>query len=163
MKPFRRYLVPLALLCSLHGAMAQTADPLSAAAWLAGCWAPEGEEAGSVEMWMAPAGGTMLGASRTVKGGKTVFHEFMLIQPNEQGALVFTALVEGQAATDFVAVPGTQGELVFENLAHDFPQRVMYRPVGPDRLAARIEGMDSGTLRGVDYPMQRIACETPSG
>jgi hypothetical protein len=98
-----------------------------------------------------------------VKGGKTVFHEFMQIHLNERGTLVFTALVEGQAATDFVSISGVEGELVFENLQHDFPQRVIYRSQPPDRVAARIEGNDSGSVRGIDYPMQRIACETSSG
>jgi hypothetical protein len=113
-------------------------------------------------MWLAPAGESMLGVSRTVKGGKTVFREFMQIHLNEQGALVFTALIEGQAATDFLSISGVEGELVFENLEHDFPQRVMYRSLAPDRLGARIEGNDSGAFRGIDYPMQRIACETSS-
>lgn len=161
MNPFRLFLVPLAVLLSPHLAMAQTPDPLPRAAFLTGCWSPEGEEAGSVEMWLAPAGESMLGVHRTVKGGKTVSREFMIIHPNVHGNLVFTALIDGQPATDFVAIPGAAGELVFENLQHDFPQRVIYRAQPPDRLAARIEGNDAGTIRGIDYPMQRIACETP--
>ena len=35
--------------------------------------------------------------------------------------------------------PGPGGGAVFENLAHDFPQRVIYRRCGED-LCARIEG-----------------------
>jgi hypothetical protein len=39
---------------------------------------------------------------------------------------------------------------VFEDLAHDFPQRVIYERKG-DRLAARIEGMMGGKLEAMDW------------
>ena len=48
-------------------ALAQPADPLAPVAWISGCWIAEGKEHGSGEMWLAPAGGTMLGVSRTVR------------------------------------------------------------------------------------------------
>lgn len=58
------------------------AEPPSIAnlSWLSGCWAREQGEPGSGEMWTAPAGGTMLGISRTIRAGKTVEHEFMQIR-----------------------------------------------------------------------------------
>ena len=37
-------------------------------------------DAGSGEQWMTPAGGTLLGISRTVAKGRTVAHEFMQIR-----------------------------------------------------------------------------------
>ena len=43
--------------------------------WLAGCWSRTDAEAGSGEQWTAPAGGTMLGVSRTVRDGRTVEYE----------------------------------------------------------------------------------------
>jgi hypothetical protein len=46
----------------------ETVDKL---AWLAGCWNVDGAEPGSGEQWSTAAGGTILGTSRTVKGGKT--------------------------------------------------------------------------------------------
>jgi hypothetical protein len=45
--------------------------------------------------------------------------------------------------------------VTFENPAHDFPQRVIYKLTAPDKLGARIEGMRNGNLRGVDFPMTR--------
>jgi hypothetical protein len=48
-------------------------------------------------------------------------------------------------------------EVVFENGAHDFPQRIRYRR-GGDMLFARIEGTRDGKVRGVDYPYARVAC-----
>ena len=34
----------------------------------------------------------------------------------------------------------------------------MYRAIGADSLGARIEGVRGGTLRGIDFPMQRVRC-----
>ncbi|MCB1009826.1 MAG: hypothetical protein KDB94_13155, partial [Acidobacteria bacterium] len=59
---------------SAKGAEPELAPPparVEALAWLAGCWAPDGGESGSVEQWTAPAGGTMLGLSRTIRNGTT--------------------------------------------------------------------------------------------
>jgi hypothetical protein len=46
-------------------------------------------------------------------------------------------------------------EVVFENLTHDFPQRVIYRRSADGSVAARIEGTRNGQLRGIDFPYQR--------
>ena len=127
-------------------------------AWLAGCWAAEAGEAGSGEQWLAPAGGTMLGVGRTVKNGKTVSHEFMQIRTNAQGKLVFIGLPSGQHEATFVAIALSEGSVTFENLQHDFPQRIRYTALAPDRVAARIEGLRGGALRGVDFPLKRVPC-----
>ena len=55
----------------------ETVDKL---AWLAGCWNVDGAEPGSGEHWSTAAGGTLLGTSRTVKGGKTTAFEFVQIR-----------------------------------------------------------------------------------
>ena len=52
----------------------------------------------------------------------------------------------------------TDSAVTFENLAHDFPQRVMYRRVGGDSLVARVEGTRAGRTRGVDFAYRRAAC-----
>jgi hypothetical protein len=129
-------------------------------AWLAGCWQAEGGEPGSVEHWLAPAGGTLLGMSRAVKNGCTVAHEFMQIRRDDAGRVVFIAAPSGQATTTFVRVGGGAAEVVFENPAHDFPQRVIYRRTGPDRLLGRIEGLRNGAPRAIDFPFVRLACDT---
>lgn len=142
-------------------ALGQSADPLAPIAWLAGCWSADGKDAGSGEYWLPPAGGTMFGASRTVQNGRTVEHEFMQLRVNADGRLAFIAAPSGQRETAFVASHTADGAVTFENLQHDFPQRVIYRLVATGRMLARIEGMQGGALRGVEFPMTRIVCEAP--
>ncbi len=129
--------------------------------WLAGCWAAEKGEAGSVEHWLPLAGGTMLGIGRTVRNGRTVEHEFMQIRLDAEGRPVFIAQPSRQKEATFVATSIGERAVTFENPAHDFPQRVIYRAVGDSGLAARIEGTRNGASRGIDFPMQRVACEGP--
>jgi Domain of unknown function (DUF6265) len=129
-------------------------------AWLAGCWAAEAGEQGSVEHWLAPAGGTMLGVGRTVKNGKTVESEFMRIQVNAEGKLVYIALPSGQAEAAFTQKEIAPNAVTFENLQHDFPQRISYRLLATDQLLARIEGLRKGVLRAIDYPMKRTRCDS---
>ncbi len=137
----------------------QSVDPLAPIAWLAGCWSADGQDTGSGEHWLPPAGGTMFGVGRTVKNGRTVEHEFMQLRVNADGRLTFIAAPSGQAEAAFVASGSADGAVTFENLQHDFPQRVVYRLLAGGRMLARIEGVRGGVLRSVDFPMTRVPCE----
>jgi hypothetical protein len=134
---------------------------LASLAWLAGCWAAENGEAGSGEQWMPLAGGTLLGMGRTVRDGRTTEHEFLQIRLNAEGKPVYIALPSGQREATFIATSLSADAVTFENPQHDFPQRIMYRSLPGGRLAARIEGLRGGVLRGVDFPMKRVACDAP--
>lgn len=156
MHPMRR--AGLLLTLALAAPVTVAAAGIDQLAWLAGCWSAEGAEPGSAEHWMAPAGGLMLGTARTLKNGRVREFEFMRIAEAADGRLQYTALPSGQRETTFAQRALTDAEVVFENLQHDFPQRVIYRRVGSDRLQARIEGQRQGVERGIDFPMRRVAC-----
>jgi len=127
-------------------------------AWLAGCWDGSGGGREYLEQWMKPAGQTMLGMCRTVMNGKTVEHEFIQIREQE-GDLFYIAKPSGQAETSFKLIKYNNQEAVFENLQHDFPQRVIYRLEKDGSLAAAIEGMSKGKLKHLDFPMKRVKCD----
>lgn len=146
-------------LIGVAAAFPAKAASVSELAWLAGCWASEGAEPGSGELWTAPAGGTLLGLSRTVQGGRTVAHEFMQIREIAPGRLAFIANPSGQAEASFPLLRLTAGEVVFENPGHDFPQRILYRLEEGGRLLGRIEGLAKGQPKGIDFPMRRTSCD----
>jgi hypothetical protein len=135
---------------------AQSRSGVEQLAWMAGCWRQESGGRVADEIWMAPSGGVMLGMNRTVAGGRTVSFEFMQISA-DAGRIVFTARPSGQAEASFTLLKTGLRDVVFENPAHDFPQRVMYRLDG-ETLVGRIEGVQGGKPRSVDYPMRRIPC-----
>ena len=45
----------------------------------------------------------------------------------------------------------------FENLAHDYPQRIIYNLIKSDSIVARIEGTKNGKTMGSDYYFKRSA------
>lgn len=150
---------PLILVVALASATPESAQ-IGDLVWLAGCWAATGGEAGSGEQWTWPAGGTMLGTSRTIRAGKTVAWEFLRIAQRADGGLDYISIPSGQNQTAFKLLRSAPQEVVFENPAHDFPQRIIYRVDG-DQLQARIEGERDGSLKGVDFPMRRVPCDRP--
>jgi hypothetical protein len=66
------------------------------------------------------------------------------------GGLSFFASPAGQPAAEFPLVRHSGGEAVFENPAHDFPQRITYRREG-NNLTGRIEGRTAGTARSMEW------------
>lgn len=158
-RPLHTALAALALTLGASTARAQrsTAPAVADVHWLTGCWERRAGTLLVEEQWTTPHAGILLGLSRATRGDTLVGYEFMRIHARD-GALVFDAQPSGQAATEFVASSATARDLLFENAANDFPQRVRYRAVGTDSLAARIEGVVDGQLRGIDFPYARAAC-----
>jgi hypothetical protein len=141
----------LILVSTAHG-------DLSALQWLAGCWTPDDRDAGSVEQWTSPAGGTMLGMNRIVSGGRSVAFEYMRIEVNKDNMVEFIASPSGQETARFKMVSMNENEVVFENPEHDFPTRIIYRLLSDGSLLGRIEGVDEGTPRTAEFPMTRAEC-----
>jgi hypothetical protein len=139
-------------------AAARAQAPLDRLAWMGGCWQAGSASRTVIEMWMPPAGGMMLGASRTVAGGQVREFEQLRIRAEGDG-LVYTAVPSGQRETDFRSVAVTDSGFVVENLQHDFPQRIIYRRTGPDGMTARVEGPGSDGVRGFDFVYRRVPCE----
>ncbi|HLU05698.1 MAG TPA: DUF6265 family protein [Woeseiaceae bacterium] len=156
--------VPLALLLPVIALPALASEPAVASlGWLSGCWADENGESGSGEHWLAPAGGSMLGISRTVRGGRTVGFEFLRIGVADDGNIVLVAAPSGQQETIFGLSSLSEDSVTFENAGHDFPQRVIYRLLAGGRLVGRIEGTVNGESRHIEFPMIRAECDEHFG
>ncbi len=126
-------------------------------AWLGGCWEMASNGRTIEEQWTAPRGGVMLEMGRTVRDGRLVEHEFVVLR--EDGArLAYEAHPSGQPSAVFYAREWTDSRVVFENPEHDFPQRVGYEQRGADSLGAWIEGTMNGKPRRVDFAYRRVAC-----
>ena len=54
----------------------------------------------------------------------------------------------------------SEDKVVFENLKHDFPQRIIYRLKAGGNFAASIGGKVNGKVRTVNFAMRRIDCES---
>ena len=123
-------------------------------AWLKGCWIQTKPNGVVEELWMGPGGGVMLGLGRTVRDGELRDFEFVRIVEAD-GSLAYMAEPSGQEKATFPLKSLTPDMAVFEDPAHDFPQRVIYRRLGPDAVTGRIEGQIGGQAKAVDFPYKR--------
>lgn len=126
---------------------------------MAGCWEHKDTAKNLLisEQWMSPAGTSILGMGRTVKNGKTVGFEYMRIEQNADGIFFIARPHENKEETAFKLKSSTLNEVVFENLEHDFPQRVIYKLQGT-KMIGRIEGNQNGKFLGIDFPMNKVKC-----
>jgi hypothetical protein len=148
------------ILMSCSVAIAQPQKPtVNDLAWLSGCWEANLNGRELNEQWMKPSGQTMLGMGRTVADGKVREYEFLQIREEKDGAIYYVAKPSGQPEASFKLIRLQNKEVIFENLEHDFPQRVIYRLQSDGSLLARIEGMFKGKKRGIDYPLKRARCD----
>lgn len=128
--------------------------------WLSGCWQSENNEKNSSvsEFWTRVDGQSMFGVGRTIKNGKTVDYEYLRIVQDEKGIFYIAKPKANTEETPFRLTKLTAAEAVFENPAHDFPQKIIYRVEGA-KLFARIEGNNKGKFMGFDFPMSKIKCD----
>ncbi len=126
-------------------------------AWLQGCWEAVTPARTIEEQWTSPRGSSMLGMGRTVRGDRLIDYELVVLR--EEGArLAYEAHPAGQPSAVFLSTSISAERVVFENRAHDFPQRVGYDRQGHDDLLAWIEGTEKGSPRRVEFAYHRARC-----
>lgn len=137
--------------------MAQTRASFKEVSWLSGCW--QGRQGNAVieEIWSKASGGSMLGLGRTVSGNRTVSFEFMQFR-EENGRLVFLPQPQGGTRVSFPLKDSFGEKVTFENLKHDFPQRVIYERKGKALMWASIEGTQNGKPSRQEFVMHKVRC-----
>ena len=139
-------------ICALPSAA--TSTTIDNLAWLSGRWIQTKNGVDIREHWMGPHGGLLLGIGQTTKGSQTKSFEYFRIAKTPSG-LSYFASPGGSAATEFKAVEICSDKIVFENEAHDFPQRVIYAKGKAGSLDARVEGTIKGKLEGESWTYRR--------
>ncbi len=124
--------------------------------WLTGHWEQVDGDRWTEEIWTKPHGGRMLGVGWSGKGPTPQSFEHMRIEPDRDGTPVFLGSPSGGKPTPFRMVRRTATAIVFENAAHDFPQRISYTLERGtlSAEASRIDGSNkqSWTYRKVETP-----------
>lgn len=131
------------LLMSLTALVAATTSDISSLSWLSGAWTQKGADGRwAEEYWTPPRGHIMIGAGLTGQGGKTRSFEHMRIVADGEGRIAFYGMPGGAPAVAFPLVRQEPNLIVFENPAHDYPQRISYRLNGKQLIAttSKIDG-----------------------
>lgn len=126
--------------------MAIAAEKSEMPDWMTGAWAMTNGENWADEYRTPPRAGIMIGAGRAGEGEKLKFWEHMRIVREADGKLAFWAIASDQKAVRFAAVKSTDTEIIFENAAHDYPQRIRYWRQS-DMLKAEISLIDGNNAR----------------
>lgn len=134
----RRSLLCLVLLVGAASTVTAAAAELASLDWLLGNWQRSGMAAGmsGAEHWRRQAD-ALEGEGRSYRQGELRFQERLRII-DEGGQLYYVADVAGNPApVRFALVEQGAQSVVFENLQHDFPQRIAYQRNGR-RLTATV-------------------------
>ncbi len=134
----RRLLLCLVLLVGAASAVTAAAAELASLDWLLGNWQRTGMAAGTsgAEHWHRQAD-VLEGEGRSYRQGELRFQERLRII-DDGGQLYYVADVAGNPApVRFALVAQGVQSVVFENLQHDFPQRIAYQRNGR-RLTATV-------------------------
>lgn len=138
-------------------ARGQEAAAVDRLGWLQGCWEAATAQRTVEEFWMAPRGNSMVGMSRTVRDGRLRDHELLVLRERD-GRLVLHAYPSDQPAAEFPVQTMSDSAVVFEDPAHDFPQRIGYQRLSADSATAWIGGTVNGQERRIDFRYRRVAC-----
>jgi hypothetical protein len=125
--------------------------------FMSGSW-----QSGSVarvveEHWTLPKGGTLLGMSRTVAGGKTSAFEFPRLEETRDG-VDYVAQPGGRPPTRFRCTSVENRKAVFENPQHDFPTKIVYERVD-DELIATVSGPENPREKPQQFRFSRAGDE----
>jgi hypothetical protein len=139
------------MLClTLAAAVAAAAGPqtpreqMRDMSWLAGTW----QAKDFVTTYTTPEGGTILSVTRYFRDGRTTFFEFEHFAATDSG-VVLTPYPGGRKSVSFrmTHYDAAARTAVFENPAHDYPRKFVFRRAGPDSLHIDLTGEEGGTFR----------------
>jgi hypothetical protein len=130
--------------------------PLSAIAFMTGCWTGASSSGATIEERYETAENLMIGMTRYVRAGRVVDFEFTTVERTDT-SFVMTPRPKGVPSDAFPLKEVGDGRAVWENLKHDFPQRIIYRTGSDGSLIARIEGTTPRGARHMEWTMRRCS------
>jgi hypothetical protein len=119
---------------------------ISDLAFLAGSWTGGDGTSEWESVYTGPEGGRIVGASKELRGGRTVMIDFEHFYERE-GELRMTPYPFGNKSVEFTLTSFDRQarQAVFENPEHDFPKKFTYRAGGDDALTIELEGEMGGS------------------
>ena len=123
--------------------------------WMTGTWTQKKDGETVQESWLGPGGKMMAAVNLTVSAKRGTSFEFLRIVESTSG-LAYLASPGGKPPVEFKLKELGDKRVVFENLAHDFPQRVLYWIEPDGAMKARIEATVQGKARGMEWRLERL-------
>ena len=133
--------------------------PLAMLNWMSGCWrATTARGIVIEETYTTPTQNLMQGMTRYLRDDRVADFKFTTIVADSAG-LTLRPQPRGGTAVSFPLKGTGRREATWENLQHDFPQRIRYARPHDDTLVARIEGPGpTGSTRSSEWRMAKVVC-----
>ena len=143
---------------SLIGAtVIRTMSAFDDLAKLQGLWAMKTKKGLMYEEWSRHSKDELRSHNFRLNGKDTLTLERVRLI-NRGDGIFYLPVVEDQnngEAVPFKLVDSETNRFIFENPAHDFPQRIIYHFITADSVVARIEGTKEGKSMGSNYYFKR--------
>ena len=149
----KRYL-PFAVLCLCGFINADNFSPLYKLT--GGTWQMKTAKGYSCERWVKTNSNQLNGVAFDVAAKDTTVLERVTLL-NKAGIISYNVTgAKSGDKTSFKLTSTKNGQFVFEDPKHDFPQRVVYHFVKPDSIHAWVDGKYKGKYEKVDYYYKRV-------
>lgn len=136
----------LALILATLSFSCTESDKIDELNWLIGTW--EGVDDNTltfVEKWESGTGNSLNGKGATITpDGDTLFRETLKIELVEGTPYYVANVPENPGPVLFKMVEADAQHCIFENLNHDFPQRISYTLETKSTMSVKLEGMENG-------------------
>ncbi|MGO4905910.1 DUF6265 family protein [Flavobacterium sp. W20_MBD1_R3] len=133
-------------------------EKIKAANWILGNWENKSVDGNLTENWKKVNDSTYEAKSYLIKEKDTLHVESIILQQRGE-ELSYLAAVQGQNENKPVAfklTTETEKQLVFENLKHNYPQKISYTQITPGSLTAKISGIQHGKPSSEQFSMKKI-------
>ena len=122
------------------------ADKLNPAQWIIGSWEQKTDKGILTETWQRQNDSVFVGSCYFINESDTLHRETILLEQRAD-SITYSANVKGQnndKAVPFRLTTANTNSLVFENLTHDYPQKIVYQKNKSNGLVVTISGILQG-------------------
>lgn len=126
--------------------------------WLIGYWELKLNEGLLVESWTKANDSIFIGKSYFLKGSDTIHSEKIQLTQSKEN-LFYSPTVAGQnndKAINFKLTSINETLFVFENPAHDYPQKISYSIENTTSFTATISGKMQGKFNEEKFTMKKL-------
>jgi len=130
---------------------------LDSLSWIVDKWIMAEGEVVTIESWEKESDILFKGESTTKKGADTVFHENLELRIIGDDIFYIADVKHNPEPVKFKLTFCSGKEAHFENPAHDFPQKIIYKLLADTKLSAKIEGKTpKGELKSSEWLYDRM-------
>lgn len=158
MFPKTTLLLLLLAIVSCKSSESNKFEKIKGANWILGNWESKSADGNLTETWKKVNDSTFHANSYFIKEKDTLHFESITLQQRGE-ELTYSAAVQGQnndKPVAFKLTTATEKQMIFENLKHDYPQKISYTQISPDSLVAKISGIQQAKPSSEQFSMKKI-------